>query len=882
MTMDAITEKIAHFIGAFELVEQEARMRAEYEKFRAIKAAEDDARAIELRSLKSKESYKLEDVDAGVKMKAPPPEAKASATEEMTPPPMSNPMHLPNGVPATTLDDSELIGPSGIVAPNAEMNFILPPPSSVAQVTYQANTLSDNDSFHVTSADGFQAVSTLIETLDSIYASVTSLMPMGMDLLPASANWSEVLHDIQDAAAAIGTGTNGTLATTVLQGNNAHGTFVDGVAVEEFMSFKDMQPAYVAEKIAKAEAAAEPHDPTEDGHDFDADFGKGENPFKLDEGHAVVAGANTLVNTASISSTWLDAEVIAVAGDVVRMDAISQVNVVIDHDSVATALSPAGLADQASTASNAAKIMAQTVADAKLATQEAAKEAGEEDVEVEAESDPESEPPILAQAPANWAVVRYEGSVTQINWVKQNTFTTDYDQAVATFSGGATFLGMGENSLSNSFDINEIGYHYDLILVGGDLIDINMISQLNIILDSDVVDTSTPETIAATEVTDTVVQAELQPEIASETVETDVQTTDAPSITLTGTRVDGTSQQAEAISGLTTDQTNEEDVGDQASLEITDPETAAQETNPVETASEKTAVVETASAELAVAETASADTATAGTASAKTAVAEAESTDTAVAGTASAETAVVETASAETAVAETAASETAQDETAVLDDPLPSSPPLATDSALSTGDNLAYNQAVIETIGQDTDAEISQIYADVLAGYAQGNDDIPDEVLEDSSFLGTELLRVLYIDGDFTTINMVDQVNVLGDADQVHLARDTFADDLQDMIEVTTGSNITANIAAIQDNGMDSTVMAEGDTYSDALIYQANLIDTDLMETGTSIADLANEAVAFLTDDMGADALGDDIASMTHGIIADAMDQSDVMQTMLS
>ncbi len=796
MWMDAISEKIAHFIGAFELIEQEARMRAEYDKFRAIKNAEDDARAIELRSLKAKEAYQLEDVDAGVKVKAPPPEAVASAPEQIAPT-VQNPITLASAVPIPVLEVSEEIGSLGVATHNATLNFKLPPPSSIAQVTYQVNTLSDNDSFGAVISGGFQAVSSLIATLHSVSASVAPLLPMKLDVLPTSDNWSVVIGQIQTAAAAIGTGTNGTLTTTVLLGDSAKGTFIDGVAAEEFVAFKDMQPAYIAEKLAKAEAAAAPHDATTDGHDFGADFGKAESPFKVEDGHAVVAGANSLVNTASITSSWLDAKVIAVAGDVVRMDAISQVNVIVDHDSVTNGLSSSLVADQSSMASNAAKIGMQTVAAAKLAAQEAAAKAAAEDGnEYEPEPATNAEPSFLLHAPANWAVVRYDGPVTQINWVKQHSFATDYDQAVVTFSGSATFLGLGENNLSNSFNIHELGYHYDLILVGGNLIDINLISQLNILLDSDVIDTTSSARTQPSENLETVastLNGTAATGVESDIAEVTAQPVVAASIAIDGTNVDGTSQQSAATNGV------------------------AVEPPPVAGVAEHTGL-------------------------------------------------------------ETDAADPALDAA----DAQPNGSPPATASAFSTGDNLAYNQASIQTIGQDTDAAINQTFADVLNSFAQGNDYIPDEVVEDPAFLGTELLRVLYIDGDFTTVNMVEQVNILGDADQVHLARDNFASDLQDMIKVTTGSNILANIAAIRDNGMDSTVMAQGTAYSDALIYQANLIDTDLMETGTSIADLANEAVAFLTDDMGADTLGDDITNSTHGLIADAMGQSDIMQTMLS
>jgi hypothetical protein len=805
MSMDAITEKIAHFIGAFEQFEQEGRMRADYDKFRAIKAAEDDAEAIDLRSLKAKEFFKLEDVDAGVKfqpasfVKPPPPELDQAPIEA------EGDLANEPPAPAPLLDQTENLTAPVNNSSEGTPNFILPPPSSMAQVTYQINVLSDNDSFGAVSALSFQAVESLIETLQNLYTAALQLSPLNMELLPTTADWSKVVSEIQVSAQALVTGVSGPLSTSVLIGEDAQGHFADGVAITEFTPFEELLPTYIAEKRAEAEADAEPHDHTTDGHDFSQDFGKGDNPYKVDEGHTVVAGANTLVNTASITSSWLDADVIAVSGYVLRMDAISQVNVIVDHDSITDALSPTNLADQSSIAANAAAIVVKSIATAKA---EAAAEAGDA---------PDTIPttaPTFANAPANWTVVRYDGPVTQVNWVKQHTFTTDNDQAVVTFSGAKTFLGLGENGLSNSFNAHEFGFQYDLILVGGNLIDINLVNQLNIILDSDVVDTIASEQVTATKMVSVLDVPEVSEEAAGPTSiqsmveeptqvaapsvapdqqidvlhDTPAQTAEAQPAEVTGSAINGSSQEAAATSGL--------------------PDVAP---------------------------------------------ADAETPD----------ASVVEIAEAVPAAEDVGASST----------------PTA---AVSTGDNLAYNQAMIQTIGQDTDAAISQIYADALDAFANGNDEISNEIVQDTAFAGTELLRVLYVDGDFTTVNMVDQVNVLGDADQVHLARDDFAAALQEQIKITTGSNVAANIAAIKDNGMDSVVMAQGGTYSDALIHQANLMDVDVLETGSSIADLTNEAVAFLTDDVNANSMGDDITAMTNGIINDAFSQTDIMQNMLS
>jgi hypothetical protein len=99
-------------------------------------------------------------------------------------------------------------------------------------------------------------------------------------------------------------------------------------------------------------------------------------------------------------------------------------------------------------------------------------------------------------------------------------------------------------------------------------------------------------------------------------------------------------------------------------------------------------------------------------------------------------------------------------------------------------------------------------------------------------------------------------------------------------VTVTSGSNAQINSAAIVVQGLDSQVMAGGETYSDALIYQANLIDDTANPTGVKIEALANEAVAFLVDDMIDPKTVDDCTP--DSTVHDSVGSVDVMQTMLA
>ncbi|SDZ58842.1 hypothetical protein SAMN05444004_1267 [Jannaschia faecimaris] len=487
------------------------------------------------------------------------------------------------------------------------------------------------------------------------------------------------------------------------------------------------------------------------------------------------------------------------------MDAISQINVIVDHDSITDALSPNDLADQSSIAANAAAIVAKSVA--------AAREDADADADNVSDPVPDSTP-LFSGTPANWTILRHDGPVTQINWVKQHSFTTDFDQAVVTFSGTATFLGLGENALSNSFNALEFGYQYDLIFVAGNLIDVNMIDQLNVILDSDVICTTAPAQAAS---------AKPEPVV-------DMPTSEETAATLAVADFGAEHSGRVAPNNM-----------------VPDPQDKIQPDSVAQNANDQPAFLKGSGTNGSTQQVA----ATSG---------------------------LPDIAPAETKANTVSPIEVADNEPVSLpDNPSPTPAP-----AVSSGDNLAYNQASIQTIGEDTDAAITDIFSDALDSFADGGDEISGDIIKDPVFTGTELLRVLYVDGDVTTVNMVEQINIIGDADQVHLARDNFAAALQNQIEITTGSNVAANIAAIQDNGLDSTVMARGKVYSDALIHQANLMDTDVLETGSSVAELTNEVVAFLTDDISADPFGDDIDAMVNGTASETFGQSDVMQTMLS
>ncbi len=849
MSLDAVSEKIAHFIGAFEMLVEQNRMRLDYDEFRAAKAAEEEQRILDLDSSGVKHSYVLKDYEGELGYKVLP--APMHRVDLIPSAEYEGPEHAVNSTPEETAITLPPVGvgwtvfqdvtetPATAPTPDTASQSVtlnLSVASSVATVTIQRNTLTDDDTFGNVDAVAMQSVPALQEALHTMVDAASALAPLPAHFNPTDVDWIVEVPTIVETAKALADIAAPTLAVSVVTGADAANTLlVNGAVAEEMPSFEDLLPRYVKDKTAAEEAAAEV---AAQAHNFGRDFTQDNGTSLADDGSQVVAGANTLVNTATVTSVWLDAPVIVAAGNVVRFDGISQINVLVEHDAVSPELLQATAGDNASTVQNVAAIGTKSShGDAATAAPTTA----------------------IPQFPQNWVVAHVNAPVTQINWVLQNNFTTDFDQAVVTQSGTNLFLGLGENNLGNVFDAFELGFQYDLIIVNGDVIDINLITQTNILLDSDIVSTSStpaaqPVAVEAPAVTEPDVPA--SPQDAVDTVVTTTQ--EAVTVETAATEILATSDDSgstgNTVAHATATTTSDVDTTGIAAPSIGSDETqtSSQTSGPAPaphiTAADPPPTTPNAPATTADTTPLNLGVATEGNASASDGVMGIEQP-------------------------QPPAEDAADSEPAPNADLAPS---------VSTADNLLFNEAIIQTIGADTDAVITDTFQTAIADLQAGAQNISEEVATDTLFDGIALLRVLYIDGDFTTVNYIDQTNILGDADQVHLLRDDFAAALQAEMVVTTGSNILANVAAIRDSGIDSVVMAQGQTYSDALIYQANLVDNDTPSPGAMISDLANEAVAFLVDDMIGDDLADDIVMATNSHIADMPGASDIMQSMLT
>jgi hypothetical protein len=201
--------------------------------------------------------------------------------------------------------------------------------------------------------------------------------------------------------------------------------------------------------------------------------------------------------------------------------------------------------------------------------------------------------------------------------------------------------------------------------------------------------------------------------------------------------------------------------------------------------------------------------------------------------------------------------------------------------AVSLADNLLLNKAKITTTGVDEFIEMREAFAAAAEKLAVGAETIAQDVAQDALFAGKEALRVLQVDGNLAKINIFEQTNIVGDADQIRLEMHALRDRLEAEMKLIAGSNALVNLATATEYGVDSKIMAAGHVYEDAFIHQAELIDNNATPSGVAVSALANEAIAaFLSEDMLTSAADIDAIVPTGHV--DAASHLDVMQTALT
>ena len=611
MRLDVITEDIWHFIGSFQQLIEAGRNRDVHDAWRAQQAQEKRA---ELQLLEShfKAPHLPVDFKPGIKMAIRSEEdakgltrgTQAHQSGKASPPPLAEIVLAPV-VPLMAVP---------LVSPGAQAgSAIAPLPGSNAVILGQSNHLSDQDILIQTDLGArFLPFSAVDRQLETLVVKAEALVGLPRHDHPESV---EAFRTIAENATNFPVGEG----QAVMRGDDAIGLHVNGTRTDTPLILEDVLPE-VPEPVTLGP------DTTREA-EIAADAG-------TDPAHVAVLGGNSLVNEVVLSVSWLDAPVMLVQGDAISVSVIAQVNVLSDTDT--------GIC-----APNSQNQMVNLAEYGLAAAPRTAPDASD-----------------TAAMPTNWNVTTLDADLIVCNWVSQQNFVIDHDILSVSWAGSGSFLRLGDNTLVNLANLQELGWGYDVIVIGGDMINVSMIRQMNVLLDDDWV------------------------------------------------QIDG---------GAAT--------------------------------------------------------------------------------------------------------------------------------VVGSG-NLLWNSASISGTGRDSLIAMDGAHADLIDTFTGGSSGTLPIALSNPSFAGTGVLNVLYITGDYISLAMIDQTNVLGDADQVMaLATEAVAASDAD-VTVVTGANALVNLATINTLGIDTEIHVGGEIYSDAMIYQA-----DFFATGASDpygpdgpSPLASEAVVFLAD----------------------------------
>lgn len=437
MGQDLTSEAISHFIGFFNQAVEEARMRQEYDAFKALQRMDDDLNDPLNVTVNVSSKYTIGEFNPGISARIT---NFSDARVTPAPPADPRPVNFDGNGTANSLTapleptpfEFPQIGGLTIETP------ILPPPSSVAMAIIQKLALNDNDLLFTATPDpGFVPIAQYDEALTVLtqYSQALSmewpatLPETGEDITPLGLAFHGAGEDVAPDPV---TGAE----THLLTGSDVAGVHVDGQTTDTMPDLNEAMPAFFDRETPDHDALP----------------------------HEVIAGGNMAANIVSISKSWIDAPVMGIMGNSHSFSAITQVNVLSNLDSI-NGTSPAE--DATDTVHNIASFLNSTTPD------ETPQAAGA------AEDTPEPEFPNSA------IVARLTDDLVNFNWVEQYNYLVDNDLLSVKFSGNESFLQTGGNTATNATMLQELGFNYDLIMVSGSLINISVIDQVNVLLDND-------------------------------------------------------------------------------------------------------------------------------------------------------------------------------------------------------------------------------------------------------------------------------------------------------------------------------------------------------------------------------------------------------------
>jgi len=633
---DRATEAIAHFIGLFEIKFEEMRLRDAYEEFKALEAVRPEPPELPSVPVVVKAPYELGDFNPEVLYQPLAPELVGVAPWSYV---SLSPPQLPSSGQVAEFSKPASLAQHWSTSASRTGELQIDPPGSVAVFNSQYIRLSDND---VVSLGG-HGLEFSLRTDDSVLLAdliqgAQQASPLESAEEPGSAGeLAAFIHTASQELDAYAAEEGGQETVFIAKSGAIDGIYVNGELVDEAPRFEDYRPA------PEESLEASPATSTE----ASGAFASGGGTVTIEASVELEAGGNTLVNSVVLTNNWLQSHVLAVAGDHVELNAIVQINAWYDSD-----LLSASLNNWTLTQGNPTQAF---------------------NIAMFKHLDPstgENTQAASGDFPKGWVVTEIKGDLMIVNWLEQFTFMSDEDIAVLACSGATTSIVAGGNTALNKVSLAELGSYYDLIFIGGNLYDANIIQQLNILLDNDLVG---------------------------------------------------------AVNGFGT----------------------------------------------------------------------------------------------------------------------------SGEGSVSAGGNLLWNYAgIVEAGGATCVKPLPQSYLDALSDLADGKKSASAEVLRDDVFAGLKGLKVLHVSGDLINLNYVKQTNILGDSDKVALAKNALAKGSDADWMISTGSNTLVNHAGIVDVDTGKTIYVGGEAYSDEVLIQAELIESEPYLGGQDPDALVSEAVAFLGEDM--------------------------------
>lgn len=451
MSMDSVTEIIAHFVGHFHTLIEQARMRETYEKFLADKADRPDHEELPFIEAQFDARFQLGGYVPALAYNPPAPDLAIVI-------PWSYVNFAPPDLPELTDEfyaqwPALLLGPHS-VALSFVTKTILPdiePLGSVANYMIQKISLLDNDYFNVGGSGlSFRPDAVDNQSLLDFASQALSISPIADPQLPGSAdavvdfitNAIEAFDNFDASSAPAGA------TVFVTKSETLDGNYLNGELVDELPVLKDYYDPNSKEE--EPDAIGQPSVRVEANVRFDASV-------------TLEAGGNALINAAAVTSFWTASTVTAVVGNHFELNAIVQINAWMDEDAVCESVAGWLDADVATQAFNLASFT-------RYDTFEEMRQPGDE--------------PTF---PKHWVVERIDGDVMIVNWLQQFTFMSDNDIGILASSGVTTSVIAGGNLAINQISLFELAFAYDLIVIGGNLYDANIIQQMNVLFDNDLI-----------------------------------------------------------------------------------------------------------------------------------------------------------------------------------------------------------------------------------------------------------------------------------------------------------------------------------------------------------------------------------------------------------